>query len=83
MKYFLLISFVFLLACNGRQKQALAHITERRRDATGQLVLQYRFYTGEKWVEDSISIPNQPLPNDSVKLFFTPGNPAENHLELP
>jgi hypothetical protein len=83
MKYILTISFMLLLACNSRQQQGFAHITERRQDTSGQLVIRYRFYAGETWIQDSAIIANQVLPHDSVKLVFTPENPKENHLLLP
>ena len=84
MKYFLIISFIALLSCHqNRQKQAIARITERRRDANGQLVIKYRFYTGERWIDDSATVSNRVIPSDSLQLRFSPENPRENCLELP
>jgi len=84
MKYLLLISLTALLSCHqNRQKQAIARITERRSDTKGQLVIKYRFHTGERWIDDSATISNRVIPSDSLQLRFSPENPRENCLELP
>ena len=79
----MIIALVLLVACSSRQEESYAHITQRRVDARGQLVLTYRFFADGKWVYDSASVPNQVIPHDSVKLVYSPEHPAESRLLLP
>ena len=80
--YFILI-LLFLAACSSKQRETIAHITERRVDAQGKLIISYRFNTGEKWISDSAKVVNRIIPHDSVKVLFSPEHPYQSRLLLP
>lgn len=79
---FVLVSFV-LLSCNAKQKQGLAHITQRKKLANGRLLISYTFKADEKIITDSMEFANQTIPHDSVVVVFSPQNPHDSKLRIP
>jgi len=80
---FLIAVILFLAACSSKQREAFAHITQRRMDHAGKLVISYQFNNGEKLVYDSMELVNKIVPHDSVKVVFSPGHPGYSQLLIP
>jgi hypothetical protein len=75
---------IIFTACSSKKQETLAHIVERRMGAGDKLIISYQFLAGTQLVSDSMEVPkNRIIPHDSVKLVFSPGNPAKSHLILP
>jgi hypothetical protein len=84
MKKNVLIScFMVIAACSAKQRETFAHITQRRLDKHGKLMISYQFRDGDKLVYDSMEVPNSIIPHDSVRVVFASGNSSESHLLLP
>jgi hypothetical protein len=77
------IALILVTACSSGRQETRAHIVQRRQQESGKLVISYRFYTGEKWILDSMEVDNTVIPHDSVTVQFSPGNPAKNRLLIP
>ncbi|MES2374087.1 MAG: hypothetical protein V4557_16015 [Bacteroidota bacterium] len=83
-KNFLLFCIILLTACSSKQRETLAHITQRRVDAGGKVMISYQFLNGTSLVSDSMEVAKTSIvPHDSVKVIFSPENPTESHLVLP
>ena len=75
---------IFCTACSAKQRETLAHITQRRVDASGKVMISYQFHNGTSLVSDSMEVKqNTVVPHDSVKVLFSAENPANSHLVLP
>ncbi len=74
---------MILLSCSGKERQGFAHITQRRLQPGGKLMISYQFTAAEKIIYDSLELPNRILKHDSLRVIFSEGNPAHNHLVLP
>jgi len=84
MKKNLLISFIlFFTACSLKEQETIAHITQRRLDGEGKLVISYQFNTGEKWISDSMEVTNRIIPHDSIKVVYSLEHPEESRLLIP
>jgi hypothetical protein len=84
MKKNVLIPFILLLAaCSTGERETFAHITQRRLDSNGRLMISYQFNTGERIVSDSMEMPNRVVPHDSVKVIFSSRDPEDSRLVLP
>jgi cytochrome c oxidase assembly protein Cox11 len=79
-KYLFILVILFGAACSGKEKEATAHITQRRLDKAGKLVISYQFNSGERLVYDSVEIPNRVIPHDSVKVVFSASNPEDSRI---
>jgi cytochrome c oxidase assembly protein Cox11 len=78
------ISLGVLAACSSGQRETLAHITQRRIDSTGKVMISYQFRTDKGLVSDSMEVQRTIIvPHDSVKVVYQAGNPSESHLQLP
>lgn len=75
--------FSLLAACSSREREARAHITQRRTVTAGRLMISYEFRVGGQSFSDSMETANRVVPHDSVPVFYSPGNPRKNHLRLP
>ena len=83
-KNLLLFSIILLAACATKQRETLAHITQRRIDANGKVMISYQFLNGTSLVSDSMEFAQTSIvPHDSVKVVFSAENPSESHLVLP
>ncbi|MES2329373.1 MAG: hypothetical protein V4539_07210 [Bacteroidota bacterium] len=83
-KNLLLFCITLLAACSAKQRETLAHITQRRIDASGKVMISYQFHNGASLVLDSMEVPKTLIvPHDSVKVVFSPENPSDSHLLLP
>ena len=82
-KNFFILSILFFTSCSEKEQETFAHITQRRLDADGRLVISYQFNAGEKMVYDSIEVLNKVVPHDSVKVVFSPKHPEQSRLLLP
>ena len=80
---FLIFVILFFAACSTKQREAYAHITQRRLDTEGKLVISYQFNTGEKLYYDSVEVINKIVPHDSLKVVFSPGHPEDSRLLIP
>ena len=79
----IIIIVLLIIACSNRQKQAIAHITERRLQNSGKLMISYQFHDGGNLFSDSMEIENRILPHDSVAVVYLPEKPQTSHLLLP
>ena len=83
-KNVLFFSVIILAACSTKQRESLAHITQRRINASGKVMISYQFHNGTNLVLDSMEVKRTTIvPHDSVKVVFSPENPAGSHLVLP
>jgi hypothetical protein len=83
-KNLLISCFIVLAACAAKQRETLAHITQRRIEASGKVMISYQFLNGTSLVSDSIEVAKTSIvPHDSVKVVFSPENPSESRLILP
>ncbi len=71
------------MACSGPQKKTIAHITQRRLQNGGNLMVSYQFHDGGQLFLDSMEVQNKIFPHDSVWVAFSPENPQNSHLLLP
>lgn len=64
---------------------AKAHIIERKALGNGKLRVNYVFTAGERQlVKDSADVDSERVvPHDSVSVRFSPGDPHQNHIQLP
>lgn len=77
-------TLIMLAACSSGQQEAIAHITQRRIDSSGKVMINYRFQANGEWVSDSMEVGRAVIvPHDSVKVVFAGTNPSESHLLLP
>ncbi len=84
MKKMPLFCFVlFLLACSAGETHTFAHITQRRIEPGGKLVISYQFSDGKTLVRDSAEINNRVISHDSVKVAYSALRPGSSHLLLP
>ena len=74
---------VFGTACNAKQKQTKAHITQRRTLTDGKLMIAYTFNANGKMIVDSEAVTNEIVPHDSVPVVFSSENPNESKLQIP
>ena len=74
---------LILSACSSRQRETIAHINQRRIEPGGKLMISYQFSDGNQLIFDSAEVRNSIVPHDSLKLFFSPTNPHDNHLLIP
>lgn len=78
------ILYVLLAAaCSSGEHETIAHITQRRLDKSGRLLISYQFHAGDKLVLDSMEVTNRVVPHDSVKVIFSSANPDNSRLVLP
>jgi hypothetical protein len=77
------IALILVTGCSSGQRETMAHITQRRQQENGKLVISYRFYSGSKWIHDSMEVANTVIPHDSVTVLFSPENPEKNRLRIP
>ena len=80
------LSFLFILllaSCTSKERETYAHITQRRMDAAGMLMISYQFNTGERLIYDSIEVKNKVVPHDSVKVVYYPEHPEDSRLLIP
>ena len=81
MKKNLLIPVIlFFTACSTKERETIAHITQRRMDADGKIVISYQFNTGEKWIYDSMEVTNRIIPHDSIKVVYSVKHPEDSRL---
>jgi uncharacterized protein YcfL len=79
--FFILVVFA---ACSSGQRETLAHITQRRIDSSGKVMISYQFHADGSVVSDSMEVQRSIIvPHDSVKVVYEAKNPAESHLLLP
>lgn len=85
MKYkWMIIALGLFAACTARERETRAHITQRRLDSSGKVMISYRFEADGKWVTDSVEVNRSVVvPHDSVKVFYAAGNPSASRLQIP
>jgi len=84
MKNAICIFFVlFFAACSAKQRETIAHITQRRLDTAGKLVISYQFSHNGQLVYDSVEVINKIVPHDSVRVIYSLEHPQESRLLLP
>lgn len=82
-KNLLIPVLLFFTACSTKEQETIGHITQRRLDGAGKLVISYQFNTGEKWVSDSMEVTNRIIPHDSIKVVYSVEHPQKSRLLLP
>ena len=80
---FLILAILFIAGCSAKQRETFAHITERRLDPTGKLVISYQFSNGVQLYYDSVEMINRIVPHDSLKVVFSPKHPEDSRLLIP
>jgi len=78
---YILIILLFA-ACSAKERETFAHITQRRLDKAGKLVISYQFSNNGKLVYDSVEVINKIVPHDSVRVIYSLEHPQESRLLL-
>lgn len=83
-KYLLFFIALIFAACSAGDQETLAHITQRRIEGTGKVMISYQFRAGNELISDSMEVAKAiVVPHDSVKVVYPAGNPSDSRLVLP
>ena len=83
MKFYISVLALLLLAsCAADHYETKARIIERRVIDKNNIMVKYSFLAGDKTIIDSVRTRNKVIPHDSLRVIYSPSDPAKNTLKF-